>query len=39
MVSEDATDCGVCLKGDGAMASLEDVMTLSDSLSLSSYSS
>jgi len=35
MVSEDATD----FSGDGTMASLEDVMTLSDSLSLSSYSS
>lgn len=43
-VSEDATDCGLrdgssCLSGERPIASFEDVMTRSDSLSLSSYSS
>jgi hypothetical protein len=46
MVSDEATECGLlevrstsCLRGDGPRPSFEDVMTLSDSLSLSSYSS
>jgi hypothetical protein len=46
MVSEEAIDCGLregwltsCLRGDGPRPSFEDVITLSDSLSLSSYSS
>src|SRR5690349_20522904 len=46
MVSEEAADCGLreerftsCLRGDGPRPSVEDVMTRSDSLSLSSYSS
>jgi hypothetical protein len=46
MVSDEATEYGLrdarstsWLRGDGRRPSLEDVMTLSDSLSLSSYSS